>query len=68
MTLNKVLKKYPARYIKATEGENSHAHRMVGEPGSDVILPVPTGISVYTQTGVKLGKAFTLSIFLNLIL
>lgn len=55
MTLKKVLKQFPAKYIKAAEGENSHAHRLVGESGTDVILNVPTGISVYTQTGVKLG-------------
>lgn len=52
-----MLQKNPTRLIKATEGENSHAHKLVGEPGTDFVLPVPTGISVYTQSGVKLGMS-----------
>ena len=55
MTLKKVLHKLPARLIKAVEGENSHAHKLCGGNGADFILPVPTGISVISQTGVKLG-------------
>lgn len=55
MTLNKVLHKVPARLVKAGEGENSHAHRLCGDNGADFILPVPTGISVFSTTGVKLG-------------
>ncbi|KZS13449.1 putative GTP-binding protein 10 [Daphnia magna] len=55
MTLNKVLHKVPARLVKAGEGENSHAHRLCGDNGADFILPVPTGISVFSTTGVKFG-------------
>ena len=55
MTMKKVLHKIPTKMVKATEGENSHAHKLVGQAGTDFVLPVPTGISVYTQTGVMLG-------------
>jgi GTPase involved in cell partitioning and DNA repair len=55
MTLKKVLHKVPTRLIKAAEGENSHAHRLCGVNGADFILPVPTGVTVISQTGVKLG-------------
>lgn len=51
-----MLKKVPAKLVKAGEGENSHVHRLVGEPGADFVLPVPVGISVYTQSGVKIGR------------
>ncbi|XP_046655449.1 GTP-binding protein 10-like isoform X1 [Daphnia pulicaria] len=56
MTLKKVLHKVPTRLIKAAEGENSHAHRLCGVNGADFILPVPTGVTVISQTGVKLGE------------
>ena len=55
-TLQKVLKKYPTKVVKASEGENSHVHRLVGQPGADFMLPVPSGISVYTEKGAKIGK------------
>ena len=55
MTMKKVLHKIPTKIVKATEGENSHAHKLVGQAGTEFVLPVPTGISVYTQTGVMLG-------------
>ena len=54
-TLQKVLKKFPTKIVKASEGENSHVHRLVGQPGTDFILPVPSGITVWTETGTKLG-------------
>jgi len=56
VTLGQVLKKNNARLYKAGAGENSHVHRLVGEAGSDVVIPVPTGITVYSQTGVKIGE------------
>ena len=59
VTLGQVLKKNNARLYKAGAGENSHVHRLVGEAGSDVVIPVPTGITVYSQTGVKIGRKLT---------
>ena len=56
VTLQQVLKKVPTKLVKAGQGENSHIHRLVGDPGADVILPVPVGISVYTQSGAKIGN------------
>jgi GTPase involved in cell partitioning and DNA repair len=50
-----VLKKFPTKVVKASEGENSHVHGLVGQAGTDFILPVPSGISVFTETGTKLG-------------
>ena len=55
MTLKKVLHKIPTRLIKAGEGENSHVHKLCGDNGPDFILSVPTGVSVISQSGVKLG-------------
>lgn len=55
ITLNKIVLKHPTKVLKGTDGENSHVHRLVGEPGSDFVLPVPVGVTVYTQTGVKIG-------------
>ena len=55
MTLKKLSHKFPTKLIKAAEGQNSHAHRLVGEQGNDFRVPIPVGISIYTQDGVKLG-------------
>ena len=49
------MKRNHTRLYKATPGENSHIHRLVGESGADLVIPVPVGITVYSQTGVKLG-------------
>nr|CAG4634954.1 EOG090X0ACU [Alona affinis] len=54
-TLNRILRDHPERHVKGKEGENSHPHRLVGEKGSDYILPVPIGISVYAHGGAKIG-------------
>lgn len=55
MTLNKVVAKYPTKLCKASEGENSHPHRLVGESGADFVIPVPTGVTILAQGGTKLG-------------
>lgn len=55
ITLAQVLKKNHTRLYKASPGENSHVHRLVGEAGADLVIPVPVGVTVYSQTGVKLG-------------
>jgi len=56
ITLAQVLKKNHTRLYKASPGENSHVHRLVGEAGADLVIPVPVGVTVYSQTGVKLGE------------
>nr|CAG4645697.1 EOG090X0ACU [Lynceus sp. MCZ IZ 141354] len=55
-TLNKVLKKFPSRLVKAKGGENSQQFRLLGTPGEDVIVSVPTGVTIYDETGTKLGE------------
>jgi GTPase involved in cell partitioning and DNA repair len=36
-------------------GENSHAHKLVGDSGMDSIVHVPVGVTVYSQGGMKIG-------------
>lgn len=55
-TLHKILNQFPERIIKGGGGENSHVHRLAGEKGSDLIVEVPTGITVHILGGAKLGK------------
>lgn len=55
-TLNQVLKKNPTKLVKASVGQNSQVHRLVGESGADCCIKVPTGLSVFTLTGAKLGE------------
>jgi len=61
ITLAQTLKKNHTRLYKASPGENSHIHRLAGESGADLVIPVPVGITVYSQTGVKIGKAIFFS-------
>jgi len=56
ITLAQTLKKNHTRLYKASPGENSHIHRLAGESGADLVIPVPVGITVYSQTGVKIGE------------
>ena len=56
VTLAKVLKNNPTRLVKAAIGENSHVHKLVGDPAADYKISVPVGVTVYSQTGVKLGE------------
>lgn len=56
ITLTTLLQRVPTKLVKASEGENSHTHRLVGEKGADRLLPVPTGVTVSIQGGAKLGK------------
>lgn len=51
-----LLHRFPTKLIKASEGENSHTHRLVGEKGADRLVPVPTGVTVSVQGGAKLGN------------
>jgi GTPase involved in cell partitioning and DNA repair len=55
ISLTHVLKKNSTRLIKALSGENSHAHKLVGDPGPDCIVHVPVGVTVYSQGGTKIG-------------
>lgn len=54
-----LLQRIPTKLVKASEGENSHTHRLVGEKGADRLVPVPTGITVSVQGGAKLGNTLT---------
>ena len=36
-------------------GENSHTHKLVGDSGTDCIVHVPVGVTVYSTGGTKIG-------------
>lgn len=55
LTLEKIVKTYKTKRIKADSGSDSTARGIIGAPGEDTILSVPRGISVYNQNGVLLG-------------
>ena len=57
LTLFQMNQKNSTKTFKAGAGENSHVHRLVGSPGADVVIPVPTGVTIYSQAGAKIGKS-----------
>lgn len=55
LTLEKIVKTYKTKRIKADSGSDSSARGIIGAPGEDKIISVPRGISAYNQNGVLLG-------------
>ncbi|XP_013139350.1 PREDICTED: GTP-binding protein 10 homolog [Papilio polytes] len=49
------MSKYRAKTITAGHGEDSRKAKIVGNPGSDVKLEVPLGVTVYREDGKVLG-------------
>lgn len=56
MTLKDFLKKCPLKKLQAETGGNSHSRRILGKIGEDKKVNVPTGISVYDDKNVLIGK------------
>ena len=56
MTLRSLLTENPSKRFIAQNGGNSHKHRILGEPGADITLPVPVGVTVVNDFGQVLGK------------
>ncbi|KAL1137950.1 hypothetical protein AAG570_009645 [Ranatra chinensis] len=56
ITLKDVLKTFKTKQVKAGNGENSHKNCILGEKGNDVIIEAPLGISLYDETGAKIGE------------
>lgn len=56
MTLRSLLTENPSKRFIAQNGGNSHKHRILGEPGADITIPVPVGVTVVNDFGQVLGK------------
>lgn len=54
--LKSVQSKFRAKTISAGHGEDSRKTKIVGNPGSDVKLEVPLGVTVYREDGKELGS------------
>lgn len=56
MTLKDFLKKFPQKKLRAEMGGNSHSRRILGQIGEDKKVNVPTGITVYDDKNMLIGK------------
>lgn len=56
MTLRSLLTENPSKRFIARNGGNSHKYRILGEPGADITIPVPVGVTVVNDFGQVLGK------------
>lgn len=54
--LRRIMSKYRAKTITAGHGEDSRKTKIVGNPGSDIKLEVPLGVTVYRDDGKALGS------------
>lgn len=57
--LRDIMSKYRGKTITATHGEDSRKTKIVGNPGADVKLEVPLGVTVYSEEGKVLGSIDT---------
>ncbi|KAJ2952453.1 hypothetical protein O0L34_g6761 [Tuta absoluta] len=55
-SLRKIQGKFRAKTITAGHGEDSRKTKIVGNPGPDVKLEVPLGVTVYREDGKVLGS------------
>ncbi|KAK2156770.1 hypothetical protein LSH36_205g00015 [Paralvinella palmiformis] len=55
-TLKKLIGQNPKKRFVAEPGCNSRARAIFGQPGSNLLIPVPTGIVVRTDSGQVLGQ------------
>jgi Predicted GTPase len=51
-----LLTENPSKRFIAKNGGNSHKYRILGEPGADITIPVPVGVTVVNDFGQVLGK------------
>lgn len=56
VTLENVLSKCKTKQIRGEHGSDSSARGIIGTAGSNVIVEVPSGITIYNQNGVSLGR------------
>lgn len=56
LTLETVKAKLKSKRLSAEAGSNSTNRGIIGTPGQDLVIKVPTGISVYNNNRVKLGE------------
>ncbi|XP_077292251.1 GTP-binding protein 10 homolog [Arctopsyche grandis] len=49
VNLKSVILNYPSKTIAAKHGENSVKKKIIGSPGEDTIIPVPLGITIYSE-------------------
>lgn len=54
--LKTIMSKFRGKTIAAGHGEDSRKTKIVGNPGSDVQLEVPIGVTVYREDGKVLGS------------
>ncbi|XP_050345134.1 GTP-binding protein 10 homolog [Nymphalis io] len=54
--LKTIMNKYRAKTITAGHGEDSRKTKIVGNPGADVKLEVPLGVTIYREDGKVLGS------------
>ncbi|XP_063231944.1 GTP-binding protein 10 homolog [Bacillus rossius redtenbacheri] len=55
-SLRDVVRRHPTKRVAASGGGNSQARRILGEPGTDVTVQVPVGVSVIDDCGRNLGE------------
>lgn len=56
LTLKNVVRKNPEKRFSAGNGGNSRVHRILGERGTDLNVVCPTGVTLYSELGHKLGE------------
>ncbi|CAH2074755.1 unnamed protein product, partial [Iphiclides podalirius] len=54
--LRSIVSKYRAKTVNAGHGEDSRKTKIVGNPGADVKLEVPLGVTIYREDGNILGS------------
>ncbi|XP_014293902.1 GTP-binding protein 10 homolog [Halyomorpha halys] len=56
VTLKDVVAKNVTKRITAMSGENAHSKCIVGSRGADIIINAPLGITIFSESGKKLGE------------
>lgn len=56
MSLNAVASKLREKKLNAGTGSNSTAHGLLGKPGEDLTIRVPTGVMAYDNNGIIIGE------------
>ncbi|ESO88010.1 hypothetical protein LOTGIDRAFT_193870 [Lottia gigantea] len=58
-SLKSVFRLYPTKRFSAPTGKNSQKYRLLGDPGENLKIDVPVGISVQTDSGRVIGELDT---------
>lgn len=56
ITLENVYKKNRTKVYKAPNGRHASHNFIIGQPGEDLVIDVPIGVTFITEWGKKLGK------------